>query len=108
MNHIHVYFNELSKPQAMSLRQMVVERFPDLTIGKTHDKPIGPHPTGNYVVLTPDERVAEVESFLKENHGGLSVLIHPVSGDDHHDHDDDHIRWIGKPVELIKAAFGPR
>ncbi len=105
--HIHIYFNEAAKDHAMELRRLIAEEFPDLRLGSVHDDPVGPHPMGSYLVLLPEDREDEVRSFLEKNHGDLSILIHPLSGDDAIDHKDENIDWIGKPVALDHSAFHP-
>ena len=42
--HIHVYYDEGSKSTAEAVRAEVETGLPGLTIGRMHDKPVGPHP----------------------------------------------------------------
>lgn len=105
MNHVHVYFNQAAKPAALLLRALIHEEFPDLHLGHIHDNPVGPHPVGSYLVVVPEDRLDEVKSFIDKHHQDLSVLIHPLSGNDAHDHKDENISWIGKPLPLNHAAF---
>lgn len=107
MQHVHVYFNAAAKNQALELRELISDRFPELKLGKVHDDPVGPHPLGSYLVLLPDDKEAEVKVFLEDNSQGLSILFHPVSGDDAHDHSDENVSWIGQPLELDHSAFHP-
>jgi len=51
MFHVHIYFNEAAKQEAMDLRQKIAQEFPDLKLGRVHDAPIGPHTQGSYLAL---------------------------------------------------------
>jgi DOPA 4,5-dioxygenase len=42
--------------------------------------------------------------WLDENRGGLTVLVHGVTGNDLEDH-TTHASWLGEPVELTLEVF---
>ena len=41
--HAHVYYDAETKETAARLRAEVEARFDDITMGRWHDKPVGPH-----------------------------------------------------------------
>ena len=45
--HAHVYYDAASKPAAARLRAAIEAAF-EVRMGRWHDKPIGPHPTGSW------------------------------------------------------------
>lgn len=108
MYHVHVYFNTAAKDKAMTLRQKIAADFPKLTQGRVHDAPVGPHPMGSFLVIVPDTLLYSFRGYLNENHDGLSILIHPETGDDHHDHAESNILWVGTPQNINRDIFGPK
>ena len=64
-----------------------------------HEKPIGPHPTWSCQLLFSKVQLTSMIIWLLENRRGLTVFIHPVTGDDFLDH-TDHAIWLGNQVEL--------
>lgn len=65
---------------------------------------VGPHVKPMFEMHFRDNQHGLLE-WLEENRGALSVLIHPVSGDDAYDHQDDRIRWLGEPLGLNRTIF---
>src|SRR5687768_8547651 len=106
--HIHVYFNQAAGPAPETLKAEITQNFPALRHRKFHEKPIGPHPAGQFVVYAPGNRHDAVKSFLEANNKGLSILIHPVTGDDVVDHDEQNTEWINAKLKLDTSFFGPR
>lgn len=96
--HAHIYFDDASEAEAAALREAIGERF-DVILGSWHHKPVGPHPTSMYQVAFAADQFPVVVPFLALNHGSLSVLVHPESGDALADH-FDHALWLGKPLPL--------
>ena len=72
-----------------------------IRMGRWHNKPIGPHPMGSYQIAFAADRFAEIVPWLALNRRGLTVFIHPETGDDVTDHSDYAI-WLGtqRDVEL--------
>ncbi|MEM9681805.1 MAG: DOPA 4,5-dioxygenase family protein [Pseudomonadota bacterium] len=96
--HAHVYFDADTEDAAAALRDALDARF-DVTLGRWHHKPVGPHSAWMYQIAFGVEQFPVVVPFLALNHGPLSVLVHPMSGDALADH-FDHAIWLGEPVEL--------
>jgi aromatic ring-cleaving dioxygenase len=98
--HAHVYFRtEPERAAAATLRAAVAERFPAARLGTWHDQPVGPHPVPMYQILFAAPELGRILPFLMLNRGGLSILLHPESGDDYADH-ADHAAWLGAALPL--------
>jgi DOPA 4,5-dioxygenase len=101
--HAHVYFGADTEAVAAALRAALEARF-EVTMGRWHHKPVGPHTAPMYQVAFGVDRFPEVVPFIALNHGPLSVLIHPSSGDALADH-FEHALWLGTPLALDPAPL---
>lgn len=96
--HAHVYYHAASRPAAEQLRAGLGERFA-VRLGRWHDEPVGPHPRSMYQVAFAVGELPKLLPWLMLNRGELSVLVHPLTGNDY----DDHSRfalWLGTPLPL--------
>ena len=100
--HAHVYFDTASEPAAVTLRERL-EGF-DVTLGRWHHKPVGPHPEWSYQVAFAPDLFADIVPWLALNHGALTVFIHPETGDDIADH-TLHALWLGRQEEIDISAL---
>ena len=108
--HIHVYFdlNSSSAQKAKQVRESLPEKFGDkVVIGTWHEKTVGPHPKPMYQVKFKPEYFKEIVQWMSLNATGLSILIHPETGDELSDH-TDHALWLGKQMDLVLDVFKPR
>jgi DOPA 4,5-dioxygenase len=96
--HAHVYFDESTEAAAAALRAALEDRFA-VTLGRWHHKPVGPHTACMYQVAFAVDQFPVVVPFLALNHGRMSVLVHPLSGDAVADH-FDHALWLGAPLAI--------
>lgn len=103
---VHVYYDGSSnqREKAMLLRSKMKQQFPWMRFYKPKDRPIGPHPLPMWEAdfASYENRVFwdEVCDFIKEEHGELSVLVHPHSLDgDYADHTKNAF-WVGDVLEL--------
>ena len=96
--HAHVYYAPATRPVAERLRQALGEGFA-VTLGRWHDQPIGPHPQAMYQVAFEVPEFARLVPWLMLNRAGLSVLVHPSTGDDYEDHARFAL-WLGTPLPL--------
>lgn len=98
--HAHVYFDANTLAQARALCEAAAARFP-LKMGRVHERPVGPHPDWSCQLAFRAERFAEVIPWLALHRGGLTVFIHPITGQDLRDHRDRAI-WMGavRPLDL--------
>lgn len=97
--HAHVYYpDEAARVTASQVRERLDALF-DVTLGRWRDEPVGPHPTPMYQVAFAPDQFSGIVPWLQLNHGGLSVFIHPETGDDVADH-SDHALWLGEKLVL--------
>ncbi|KAL8659457.1 MAG: hypothetical protein Q9226_000416 [Calogaya cf. arnoldii] len=88
-----------------NMRQTIQDEFPELTIYRIHDKPIGPHPLPMFEVdLSTPAQFGAFIPWLAIHHGPLSVLIHPNTGNAHLDHTKNAV-WIGDKLGLSLDVF---
>ena len=92
--HAHVNFGPESRAAAVALREEIAKRF-DVVLGRVWDKTIGPHRAPMFQVAFEPQEFARLVPWLMLNHRGLSILIHPESGDVVADHRDNAL-WIGE------------
>ena len=98
--HAHVYYDPATtRDRASLVRERVAASFPDVRLGRWHDRPVGPHPTAMYQIAFPAERLAAILPWLMLNRLGLTVLLHPDTGDDYADH-AHHAAWLGTVLPL--------
>ncbi len=102
--HIHVYYDEATKPKAEALRAKLEAAFPNAAYGRWHDKPVGPHPQWSYQVHFPVELFAKIVPLVALERDGLTVLVHPNTGDDLADH-RDYALWMGAMPALNLTIF---
>ncbi len=97
--HAHIYYTDAEERAfAGELREAIGREF-KVVLGRWRDMPVGPHPTPMYQVAFQPEEFARLVPWLALNHGRLSVLIHPETGDDPTDH-SVHALWLGQPLPL--------
>jgi aromatic ring-cleaving dioxygenase len=97
--HAHIYYHAPTRDQAARLREQVAAAFPSATLGRWHDVPVGPHPQSMYQVAFPADLLASFLPWLMLNRAGLTVLLHPETGNDYADH-TDHAVWLGGILPL--------
>ncbi|MBI3440594.1 MAG: DOPA 4,5-dioxygenase family protein [Proteobacteria bacterium] len=104
---IHIYF-ESDAPSKKTAGQVALEikrLFPDAVLDIHRlDAKVGPHTAPNWAVNITPESFGEVVSWLQRHSEGLSILIHPHTGDEIADHTNSAL-WLGKPIELNIAFF---
>ena len=106
--HAHVYYDSASRARAARLREGLAAAFPDARLGRWHDVPVGPHPTAMYQVAFAADRLAAILPWLMLNRDGLTVLVHPETGDDYADH-SRHAAWLGEVLPLrLEVLRGTR
>ncbi len=96
--HAHVYYDAASKETAARLRAEVEARF-EVTLGRWHDRPVGPHPRWSYQIAFETEIFGSLVPWLALNREGLVIFVHPNTGQDLPDHAQRAI-WLGEKVEL--------
>jgi aromatic ring-cleaving dioxygenase len=96
--HAHVYYSPESRNAAEWVREQLGARF-DVRLGRWHDRPVGPHLQAMYQVVFAPEQFAEIVPWLMLNRQGLTILVHPDTGDDLGDHRDRAL-WLGEKLAL--------
>ena len=104
--HAHVYFGADTREEARRVREAIEARF-DVEMGRWHEKPVGPHPCWSYQVAFEPPVLGELVPWLMVNREGLTVFLHPNTGDDLADH-TDHVAWLGPSVDLDVDFFTRR
>jgi aromatic ring-cleaving dioxygenase len=99
--HAHVYFDAETRERARQLCEAAGVKF-RLTVGRMHDKPVGPHPRGSCQLAFDAAEFATVIPWLIQNRGGLTVFAHAETGDALKDH-TEHVIWLG-PSEILNLA----
>jgi DOPA 4,5-dioxygenase len=106
--HAHIYYDPAStRDRAARLRERVGAAFPQATIGRWHDELVGPHLRSMFQIAFPASLLASLLPWLMLNSEGLSILVHPETGDAYADH-IEHAAWIGDKLplraEVLRAA----
>ncbi|MGH1360678.1 MAG: DOPA 4,5-dioxygenase family protein [Burkholderiaceae bacterium] len=101
--HAHVYFDAATLAQAEDLCERAGQQLP-VQKGRVHQKPVGPHPQWSCQLAFASEHLNEVVHWLTLNRAGLTVFMHPNSGNDLVDHRDRAI-WFGTSDTLNLAIF---
>jgi aromatic ring-cleaving dioxygenase len=96
--HAHVYYDAGSRAAAAQLREALECRF-EVTMGRWRDAPVGPHPRSMYQVKFNPDQFARILPWLMLNRGGLTILIHPNTGNAYEDH-TEHALWLGGKLDL--------
>ena len=99
--HAHVYFDAADRERADRLCKEAGRVF-GVTVGRMHDKPVGPHPRGSCQLAFGPELFGQVIPWLIEHRGGLTVFAHAESGEALKDH-TEHVLWLG-PSETLELA----
>jgi len=97
--HAHVYWNnQEDRDRAAEVREALGARF-NVTLGRWHDKLVGPHRCYSYQVAFSSEEFPRIVPWLMLNRRGLVILLHPITDDAYTDHRDNSI-WFGERLEL--------
>lgn len=96
--HVHIYYtNAEQQMKAHNLGRKLEQLFGDEVTDIAHVGLVGPHTKPNYEVSIKDkENFGKIMQWLQMNSDGLSVLIHPRTGDELRDH--EATIWLGTPV----------
>lgn len=95
--HAHVYFDDATRQEASKIREKI--RGFHVPVGRMHDQPVGPHPKRMFQIALDSSSFGKVVDYLMMNRRGLSVLVHPLTGDDLADH-VQYSFWLGEKLDL--------
>jgi len=103
--HAHIYYDPASsRDRAARLRERVGAMFPEATLGRWHDELVGPHLRSMYQIAFPRTLLATFLPWLMLNRDGLTILLHPGTGNPYLDH-TDHAVWFGSVLPLRLEAL---
>ena len=101
--HAHVYFDVATLPQALALCENAVDLF-EIEMGRVHQKPVGPHPCWSCQLAFSAKIFSGLVPWLALRRDGLTILVHPQTGDELRDH-RDYAMWMGKVEPLDLTLF---
>ena len=101
--HAHVYFDKPTLKVASELYIQIDEKF-ELQLGRLHKKLLGPHTKWMFQVAFTKSDYDDFIAYLELHRKGLSVLIHPLSGNNLKDH-SEFASWLGTPLKLELGIF---
>jgi DOPA 4,5-dioxygenase len=101
--HAHVYFDAATLEQARLLCEQAASTF-GVAMGRVHQRPVGPHPRWSCQLTFDAQHFDPLIAWLDAHRDGLTVLVHPSTGDAFADH-TMHASWLGTPVELDLSPF---
>jgi aromatic ring-cleaving dioxygenase len=96
--HAHIYYHEASRERAACIREFIEANF-KVVMGRWRDAPVGPHPQAMYQVAFGPDQFPRIVPWLMLNRDGLTVLVHPETGDAHTDH-VENLLWLGEKLQL--------
>ena len=96
--HAHIYFAPDQLDDARSVCEAARDRF-GIQMGRMHNQPVGPHPSGSCQLSVPPEKFANVTAWLALNRNDLTVFTHAETGDVMADH-TRHVVWLGESQPL--------
>jgi aromatic ring-cleaving dioxygenase len=103
--HAHIYYDPASsRDRAARLRGRVAAAFPEATLGRWHDELVGPHLQSMYQIAFPCNLLASFLPWLMLNRDGLTILLHPGTGNPYVDH-TEHAVWFGQMLPLRLEAL---
>jgi len=97
--HAHVYYHDdESRIIAAKIRTYTEENFV-VIMGRWREQPVGPHPTPMFQIGFQAVVFGQIVPWLMLNCEGLSILIHPETGDQVIDHRDYGL-WLSEKLPL--------
>ena len=101
--HAHIYYDPAkTKDVAARVRAQIEEKF-EMIMGRWHDEQVGPHKVSMYQVAFKNEEFAKIVPWLMLHREGLSILVHPETGDGYEDHKTNAL-WLG-PQQPLNLDF---
>ena len=96
--HAHIYYDPQSREVAARLRGEIEQTF-TVEMGRWRDEPVGPHPQAMYQVKFAPTEFPRIVPWLMLNRSGLTILVHPETGDAYQDHAQNEL-WLGEKLKL--------
>ncbi|CAG2113678.1 unnamed protein product [Medioppia subpectinata] len=110
--HFHTYFyqnNVQSSGHAERLRNRIETNIAngllnECITSQIYAQPRGPHPVGNFITCCNKTSMTSALSWFVQNHGNLSVLVHPLTRHVVSDHTDKAM-FLGQTVPLVLSTL---
>jgi DOPA 4,5-dioxygenase len=104
--HAHIYFKDAAeRAAAMVVREQIAERFA-VRMGRVHEQPVGPHELPMYQVAFAPAGFAGLVPWLMLNRAGLTILVHPNTGNARRDHLVNAC-WLGAVLRIMRPELLP-
>ncbi|HVJ65512.1 MAG TPA: DOPA 4,5-dioxygenase family protein [Bdellovibrionota bacterium] len=108
--HAHIYFNtdddSVRRAEDLWRKLGLAERYPLEYRGEIERRIVGPHPLPQFEVHFREKHLWDILPKLHGDRDGLSILVHPVTPNDHEDHFTSAI-WLGEPFRLDATKLDP-
>ena len=101
--HAHIYYDPDTKDAAARVREGLGAGFA-VQLGSWHDEPVGPHLNAMYQAVFAPEDFGQIVPWLMLHREGLSVLVHPSTGDGYGDHLERSL-WLGEKLKLNEGVL---
>ena len=101
--HAHIYYDPVKTRDAAARVRQGLTAF-KVQLGSWHDEAVGPHLDAMYQAVFAPEEFAQVVPWLMLHREGLSVLVHPSTGDSYGDHLERSL-WLGTRLKLNEQAL---
>jgi aromatic ring-cleaving dioxygenase len=101
--HAHIYYDPAKTRDEAARVRAGLAAF-NVQLGRWHDEPVGPHLDAMYQAVFAPEEFARVVPWLMLHREGLSVLVHPSTGDGYGDHLERSL-WLGEKLKLNEGAL---
>ena len=101
--HAHIYYDPKRTRAAAEKVRAGLAQF-NVQLGSWHDAPVGPNLDAMYQALFSNDEFGKVVPWLMLNREGLSVLVHPSTGDGYGDHLERSL-WLGERLKLNEEAL---
>lgn len=99
--HVHVYCTSQEFEFCKSLRERLLRDLQGVIAGAgpVRDRPVGPHPIPMFEAWFSGDHLDKVKNWMSSHRGDLSVLFHPLSGNEIDDH-TKYAVWMGPALDL--------
>ena len=101
--HAHIYYDPAKTRETAARVRAGLSAF-TVQLGSWHDEAVGPHLDAMYQAVFAPEEFGKVVPWLMLHREGLSVLVHPSSGDSYGDHLERSL-WLGARLKLNERAL---
>lgn len=102
--HSHIYFEADTIEKAEVFHEKFKVFGTSVRISPMIHKLVGPHPYPMFEADFKAENFMEMIRFMQQNRNGLSILVHPLSGNEILDH-TDYAMFLGRREDLNLAIF---